>query len=180
MQMSEHVVHDYGTTSLSLKAHPVSFARDQMDLLKITRAADLANMNDGDFVKVAGLVLVRQRPGTAAGICFITIEDETGSANIVVFQKLFDKYRREVTRSTFLMVEGKVQIEGKVIHVIARRCADFTGMLQKLSQAKADPEQMQTFSRADERNDVFDARYKREGSSKVVQGDLFPASRDFK
>ena len=180
MAMSEQVVHDYGTTSLSLKAHPVSFARLQMDMLNITRAADLANLKNGAFVKVAGLVLVRQRPGTAAGVCFITIEDETGSANLVVFQKLFEQYRREVTRSTFLMVEGKVQIEGKVIHVIAHKCADFTGMLKQLSKDKSDPEKMQTFSRADERNDLYVANNKREGSAKPVQGNLFPGSRDFK
>lgn len=180
MVLSEHVVHDYGTTALSLKAHPVSFARDKMDMLKITRNADLANLKNGDTVKVAGLVLVRQRPGTAAGVCFITIEDETGPANLVVFKHLFEKCRREVTRSTFLMVEGKVQIEGKVIHVIAKRCADFTAMLSQLSKQKADPTQMQTFSRADERDDGYVPHNVGQGSAKPVQGNLFPSSRDFK
>jgi error-prone DNA polymerase len=77
MILSEHVVHDYVSTSLSLKAHPVSFVREKLQLLHITSAAELSHLHDGDPIKVAGLVLVRQRPGTAKGICFITIEDET-------------------------------------------------------------------------------------------------------
>ena len=72
----------------------------------------------GDQVKVAGLVLVRQRPGTAGGIRFITVEDETGVANLVVFQNLFEKYRKEILQSKLLMVERKLQREGEVVHVI--------------------------------------------------------------
>ena len=75
MSLSEHVVHDYGTTSLSLKAHPVSFVREKLKMLHVIPTKDLINGNDGDIIRVAGLVLVRQRPGTAAGICFMTIED---------------------------------------------------------------------------------------------------------
>ena len=84
------------------------------------------------MVKVAGLVLVRQRPGTASGICFITIEDETGFANLVIFQKLFDKYRKEILQSKLLMVEGKLQREGEVIHVIVKRCYNFSKLLRQL------------------------------------------------
>ena len=83
MTASEHVVHDYAATSLSLKAHPVSFVREKLDQLHIMSTKQLPALKDGDFVKVAGLVLVRQRPGTAGGICFMTIEDETGFANLV-------------------------------------------------------------------------------------------------
>jgi error-prone DNA polymerase len=71
-------------------------------------------------VKVAGLVLVRQRPGTAGGICFMTIKDETGVANLVIFNTLFDKYRKEILQARLLMVEGQLQIQGEVIHVIVR------------------------------------------------------------
>ncbi len=88
MTTSEHVVHDYATTALSLKAHPVSFVREKLDLLHIIPTGQLKTLKDKAFVKVAGLVLVRQRPGTAAGICFMTIEDETGFANVVIFAKL--------------------------------------------------------------------------------------------
>src|SRR6266542_746433 len=84
MSLSEHVVHDYGTTSLSLKAHPVSFVREKLKMLHVLSTSELIAGNDGDIVKVAGLVLVRQRPGTAAGICFMTIEDETGTANLLI------------------------------------------------------------------------------------------------
>ena len=102
MSLSEHVAHDYAATSLSLKAHPVSFIREQLDLLHILSTAALDKAKNGDIVKVAGLILVRQRPGTASGICFITIEDETGCANLVVFQNLFDQYRKEILQSKLL------------------------------------------------------------------------------
>ncbi len=80
----------------------------------------MPTLKDGDLVKVAGLVLVRQRPGTAGGICFMTIEDETGFANLVIFERLFEKFRKEILQSKLIMVEGKLQIEGEVIHVIVR------------------------------------------------------------
>ncbi len=83
-------------------------------------------------MKVAGLVLVRQRPGTAGGICFMTIEDETGCANLVVFENMFEKYRREILQSRLMMVEGKLQVEGEVIHVIVEKCFDLSRMLRRL------------------------------------------------
>jgi error-prone DNA polymerase len=178
MALSEHVIQDYGSMSLSLKAHPVSFVRDKLSMLGITPANDLSKLKDGTPVKVAGLVLVRQRPGTASGIVFITIEDETGTSNLVVFKKLFDTYRKEVTRSTLLMVEGKLQREGEVIHVIAKRCFDFTGFLQELTKAKKETLQVSTLSRADEKDGgVPDSRIQKE---KIIQADMFPGSRDFK
>ena len=85
------------------------------------------------MVKVAGLVLVRQRPGTAKGVCFITIEDETGCANLVVFENIIEQYRREILHSKLMMVEGKLQVEGEVIHVIVEKCFDLSKMLRKLS-----------------------------------------------
>jgi error-prone DNA polymerase len=130
MSLAEHVIQDYASVSLSLKAHPVSFAREQLDMFRTTAAAKLADLKDGAPVKTAGIVLVRQRPGTASGICFITIEDETGTANLVVFKHLFDKYRNEILQSTLLMVEGKLQREGEVIHVIVSKCHNFTRLLK--------------------------------------------------
>ncbi len=130
MSLQEHVVQDYASTALSLKAHPVSFAREQLDRFGIVPSSKLADLKDGAPVKTAGLVLVRQRPGTASGICFITIEDETGTANLVVFRQLFDKYRKEILQSTLLMVEGKLQKEGEVIHVIVSRCFNFNKLLK--------------------------------------------------
>lgn len=137
MTLAQHVIEDYRTLGLSLKEHPLSFIRNKLEALKITRNQDLANCYDGQHVNVAGLVLVRQRPGTASGICFITIEDETSSANLVVFEKLFSKYRKEIVHSRLLMVEGKVQKEGEVIHVIASKCYDITGLLGSLNNPEA-------------------------------------------
>jgi len=133
MTMPEHVVQDYASLSLSIKAHPVSFLREKLKQLHIVSAAELSSLNNGDAVKIAGLVLVRQRPGTAKGVCFITIEDETGTANLVVFENIIENYRREILQSKLMMVEGKLQVEGEVIHVIVEKCFDLTKMLKKLS-----------------------------------------------
>jgi error-prone DNA polymerase len=146
MKLSEHVVQDYSSTSLSLKAHPVSFIRETLSQLHIVKVSDLAKGKDGDMVKVAGLVLVRQRPGTAKGICFMTIEDETGWANLVIFQNLFDQYRKEIMQSTLIMVEGKLQVEGEVIHVIVESCHNFSKLLRKLTPSESKAPQVATFA----------------------------------
>lgn len=136
MAKSEHVVHDYAHTGLSLKAHPVSFVREQLSLMRISSTKTANELTDGASVKVAGLILVRQRPGTASGICFITIEDETGVANLVVYQSLFDTFRKEILGSKLLMIEGKVQREGQVVHIVMQRCYNYNGLLQQLHGAK--------------------------------------------
>jgi len=133
MSASQHVVQDYAATSLSLKAHPVSFVREKLDLLRIHPTAELAKCRDGDLVKVAGLVLVRQQPGTASGVVFITIEDETSTANLVVFHDIFQAYRKVILQSRLLMVEGKLQIEGEVVHVIVKHCHNFSPLLRDLT-----------------------------------------------
>jgi error-prone DNA polymerase len=181
MNAAEHVVQDYASMALSLKAHPVSFVRRQLQVQHVTCNKDLSTLNDGVFVRVAGLVLVRQRPGTASGICFITIEDETGIANLVVFKKLFDFYRKEILRSSLLMVEGKLQREGEVTHVVVRRCYDMSGLLREMNVAEDADELVQTLSRADEKDEsVSDARNKKAGTAKVVQTEIFPTGRNFK
>ena len=133
MTISQHVVQDYVAQSLSLKAHPVIFVREKLQQLHIVSCSELHSFNNGDPIKVAGLVLVRQRPGTAKGVCFITIEDETGVANLVVFPTLFEKYRKAIVQSRLLMVEGKLQREGDVIHVIAEACYDLSKLLRSLN-----------------------------------------------
>jgi error-prone DNA polymerase len=179
MNLSEHVVHDYAATSLSLKAHPVSFVREQLTNLNVVSASSLETAKDGDRVKVAGLVLVRQRPGTASGICFITIEDETGTANLVVFQKLFDQYRKEIIQSRLLMVEGKLQREGEVIHVIVKRCYNFSRLLQQLTIAQKEEVSLKTLSRSDETSSRgADTRDKTQ--SKIQQGEIFHEGRNFR
>jgi error-prone DNA polymerase len=175
MTLSEHVIQDYATTSLSLKAHPVSFVREQLENLHVRTTSSLENAKDGDLVKVAGLVLVRQRPGTASGICFVTIEDETGTANLVVFQKLFDQYRKEIIQSRLLMVEGQLQREGEVIHVIVKRCHNFTRLLRQLTDTKEDVS-LGAMSRADETTSPFLEKNQNE----FVQAKIFPEGRNFK
>lgn len=150
MTEGEHVVQDYAATGLSLKAHPVSFVREKLKLMHITSTNDLSTLRDGAPVRVAGLVTVRQRPGTAKGVVFITIEDETGFANLVVWQNLFDQYRKEIVQSRLLMVEGKLQIEGEVIHVVVKRCFNLTGLLSKLTTKGNEDIPVMTLARADE------------------------------
>ncbi|MFA4980291.1 MAG: OB-fold nucleic acid binding domain-containing protein, partial [Sphingobacterium sp.] len=130
---SQHVVADYARTSLSIKAHPVSFLRGKLDLLHVVPTAKLGLIKNDIPVKVCGLITVRQRPGTSKGVLFITIEDDTGFSNIVVWSNVFEKYRKEILRAKLLMVAGKIQVEGEVIHVIAQRCFDMSGLLKDLT-----------------------------------------------
>jgi len=150
MTEGEHVVQDYAAIGLSLKNHPVALVREKLDLLRITKIGDLKTMKDGDPVRVAGLITVRQRPGTAKGILFMTLEDETGAANIVVWEKLFDKFRKEIIQSRLFMVEGKLQIKGEVIHVVAKRCFNLNSLLRGLTIANEDNLPLLTLARADE------------------------------
>lgn len=149
---AEHVVEDYSSTGLSLKAHPVSFVRPQLDSLRVTPTANLAKLVNGDSVAVAGLITVRQRPGTAKGVLFITIEDETGFANLVVWGKVFETYRRDIVQARLLMVQGKVQIEGEVVHVIANACYNLSSMLQNMTDTTKKDSALSTLSRSDEKN----------------------------
>jgi len=179
MILSEHVVHDYASTSLSLKAHPVSFIREKLKLLHITSAAELSHLHDGDLIKVSGLVLVRQRPGTAKGICFITIEDETGSANLVVFPNIFQKFRKEILQSRLLMAEGKLQIEGEVLHVIVSTCYDLSKLLHHLAVSKEKELSLLTLSRADQTPSAIYPHQKSQGQ-KIIQKEIFPKGRNFR
>jgi error-prone DNA polymerase len=132
----EDVIHDYRTLSFSLKAHPVSFMRKKLSDRGTISAAELSRAKDGQRVEVAGLVLVRQRPGTASGIVFATLEDETGIANIVIWRKVFDTQRQVILKSKLLAVRGKLQVEGLVIHVIAESFTDMTDDLIKLANGQ--------------------------------------------
>ena len=138
MAPGEEVIHDYSTLSLSLKGHPVQFLRPMLQARGTTRAENLVHVPPDVRVEVAGLVLVRQRPGTASGVIFATLEDETGVANIVVWPKLFedDRLRKILLSSRMLAVTGKVQSGHGVIHVIAENLADLTPQLLDLSHGK--------------------------------------------
>jgi len=136
--LGEHVVHDYAAISLSLKAHPVAFFRQ--DLVRRGVIASAAHWDDklaGRRVTVAGLVLVRQRPGTAKGVIFLTLEDETGVVNVVVWPKVFENNRRTVMTAQFLQVRGKIEREGLVIHVVADELVDLSEKLRALGDGTA-------------------------------------------
>lgn len=181
MTASEHVVQDYASTSLSLKAHPVSFVREKLDLLSVFSTKQLDQIGNTRMVKVAGLVLVRQRPGTAGGVCFITIEDETGFANLVVFQKLFEKYRKEILYAKLLMVEGKLQREGEVTHVIVQKCYDLSVLLKNLTATEDENPDILTLSRADEKDEYATmAVNKKTQVRRDVQTEIFPNGRNFR
>jgi len=181
MTLFEHVVQDYGSMSLSLKAHPVGFVREKLLMLQVTACKNLSLLTDGATVKVAGLILVRQRPGTASGIVFITIEDETGIANLVVFSKLFDKYRKEILRARLLLVEGKIQIEGEVIHIVVKRCSDISGLLQKANRKENKSPELLTLSGADEKDfENYAIRDRRVQQDKSLQTEIFHGGRNFR
>jgi len=132
MPLSMHVVHDYQSLSLSLKAHPVSFLRGQLAAEKIIPNKHLHVLGNGRRVSVAGLVLIRQRPGTAKNVIFMTIEDETGIANIVVWDKMFKRFRPQVMGARFVRIDGKLQSASGVIHVVAERIVDLSARLGAL------------------------------------------------
>jgi error-prone DNA polymerase len=134
MPMSEHVVSDYQTTRLSLKAHPMHFLRGHYSARGFVTAGELRKMRYGRRVSLAGLVLIRQRPGSAKGVCFITLEDETGVANLVVWPDRFAAQRAIVMAARLMVVHGVVQHDEAVVHVIAARLEDDSTMLRKLSE----------------------------------------------
>jgi len=133
MPLSEEVVADYQTTRLSLKAHPMAFLRASLAERGFVRACDLRNRKFRSMVHVAGVVLIRQRPGSAKGVCFITLEDETGVINLVVWPDLKEKQRKIVMGSRLMEVRGRVEYDDEVIHVIAHHMTDATHELHRLS-----------------------------------------------
>ncbi|HWF96033.1 MAG TPA: error-prone DNA polymerase [Xanthobacteraceae bacterium] len=134
MLLGEHVVEDYRRLHLSLKAHPVAFLRPDLARRGILRHEELPAIASGRRVSVGGLVLVRQRPGTAAGVIFMTLEDETAIANTIVWPKIFETFRPIVLGARLISVTGKLQNESGVIHVVAERVEDLTPLLRRLSQ----------------------------------------------
>jgi error-prone DNA polymerase len=126
------VVEDYRATQLSLRAHPLAFLRAELKRRRIVECADLERIKDGTHVDVAGIILVRQRPGSAKGVLFITIEDETGVANGILWPDRFEAQRRTVMSSAMVSIRGRVQKEGPVIHVVADLIVDLTPLLRQV------------------------------------------------
>ena len=133
MPLGEEVVADYQTTRLSLKAHPLSFLRASLAERGFVRAGELRTREFRSMVQIAGLVLIRQRPGSAKGVCFITLEDETGVANLVIWPDVMEKQRRVIMSARLMEVRGRVEYDDEVIHVIAHHMTDATDSLYGLA-----------------------------------------------
>jgi error-prone DNA polymerase len=135
MPLAEHVAADYQTTRLSLKAHPMRFLRSLFAAEGVASAAEIAAEKDGRKRKVAGVVLVRQRPGEGKAI-FVTLEDETGITNIIMWARTFERYRAAVMASRLMLVEGQVQKSDEgVVHLMAERILDRSHELNRLSDS---------------------------------------------
>lgn len=132
MTKGGNVVQDYNHIGLTLRDHPVSFLRQDLASRSILSCGQANESKDGRYVQAAGMVLVRQRPGSASGVVFITVEDETGVLNIIVWPKVFEQYRRAVLGSTFMLITGYLQREGDVVHLIARSIVDLSHELASI------------------------------------------------
>jgi error-prone DNA polymerase len=134
----QNIVADYQSTGLTLERHPVCLLRRYLDRYRYVSAHQLPDIGNGQKVSVAGLVITKQRPGTASGVTFVTLEDETGQINLVVWKQVAEQYRAALLNARLLGVAGELQIEGKVIHVIANRLLDHSNMLGDLTVKSRD------------------------------------------
>lgn len=134
MPKSEHVIQDYHATRLSLKAHPVSFLRERYKKIGMRATKEIYDLRSGSRVMVAGIVLVRQRPGTASGVVFVTLEDETGVANLIVWPKVMERFRPIVMGAYLMVVKGRVQTADNVTHILAEEIVDRTLDLELLTE----------------------------------------------
>jgi DNA polymerase III alpha subunit len=132
MPLGEHVVEDYATTGLTIKRHPLAFLRAELAHQGLVCARDLAVLPVGRRLAIAGLVLIRQRPGSANGVVFVTLEDETGIANLIVWPAVLERFRRAALGATLLYCRGRLQREESVIHLVAEDLKDWTARLDTL------------------------------------------------
>jgi error-prone DNA polymerase len=146
MALGEEVVNDYRFLELSLRAHPASFLRADLTRRGIVRNEELRARRSGERVAVSGLVTIRQRPGSANGVIFMTIEDETSVANIIVWPKSFERFRPTILGARYVAVRGPLQQESGVIHVVAWRIEDLTPLLARLTE---DAPPIESLARAD-------------------------------
>jgi len=137
MTSGAEVVEDYSHVGLSLRNHPVSFLRADLHRRRIVSCAEAMEARDGRWLEAAGIVLVRQRPGSAKGVMFITLEDETGIANLVVWPRVFDANRRTILSAGMIAVRGRIQREGEVVHLVAQRLTDLSAELASVGQRDA-------------------------------------------
>jgi error-prone DNA polymerase len=174
MSRGQEVTEDYRHLSLSLKTHPMALLRETLGAQDYVQSERLANLRDGAKVNVAGIVLIRQQPGTASGVIFVTLEDETGVANIVVWPRVFQAFRRELLGSQLMGVTGTVQRDesGYVIHVVAGQLVDLSEHLHGLGKPARPYVDM--LARSDESKSTGLERHA------GIRGRVIPASRDFR
>jgi error-prone DNA polymerase len=137
LSASEEVVGDYQTIRLSLKGHPVAFVRERLEAAGVVTARACETAADGRRVQVGGVVLVRQRPGTARGVCFMTVEDETGIVNLVLWESVFERFRPVAMGARMVLVKGRIQRAEGVTHLVVEDLADWTPMLGQLTPDRA-------------------------------------------
>ena len=134
----EEIIGDYATMGLTLRRHPLALLREGLKKRNIRTATEVANSRNGQFIRAAGIVTCRQRPATASGVIFVTLEDETGYVNLIVWNDLADRQRRELIGSKLLAVSGEVQREGRVVHILAQRFEDLSALLGRLATSSHD------------------------------------------
>ncbi len=137
MTAGGEVVQDYGHVGLSLRAHPVSFLREDLRRRRVVTCADAMGARDGRWLEAAGVVLVRQRPGSAKGVLFVTLEDETGIANLVIWAKVFETNRRTILSTSMMSVRGRIQREGEVVHLVVQKVTDLSAELASVGDRDA-------------------------------------------
>jgi error-prone DNA polymerase len=134
----QDIVADYRTLSLTLRRHPLALLRGTLRRRRLVTAAEIAQAPQGRIIRTAGIVIGRQRPDTASGVVFVTLEDETGATNVIVWRDVGDRQRRELLGAKLLAVFGKVEREGPVVHLLAGRLADLSPLLGKLETRSRD------------------------------------------
>ncbi|WP_117194576.1 error-prone DNA polymerase [Rhizobium terrae] len=195
MLPGEEVIEDYRYLSLSLKAHPVSFLREEFRKMGITRSVDLLTVGNGRRVTIGGIVLVRQRPGSARGVIFMTLEDETGVANAIVWPKIFERFRPIVMGARLVKIRGRLQSQSGVIHTVVEHIEDITpmlGLLQKEArhfgvsrradealQSSGDHRQKGRFTMKEEEGSRCKDEVMIPGSHAAEPGDVMPKGRNF-
>jgi error-prone DNA polymerase len=186
MPLSEHVVCDYQTQRLSLKAHPMSFLRSRLAADRVSACADLHQLDDGTRVTVAGVVLVRQRPGSAKGVVFMTIEDETGIANVVVWSKTLERYRRAIMGARLMLIRGRIQRQHRdIIHVVSSVVEDRSDLLAILMEDADQPMPMESTTAGEARHpasgSVRPSHLRQQGGMRRHPRNerIMPRSRDF-
>jgi error-prone DNA polymerase len=134
----DEIVGDYATLGLTLRRHPLALLRGRLAKQRIRTAEEIAGSRNGQWIRTAGLVTCRQRPATASGVIFVTLEDETGHINLIVWNDLAERQRKELIASRLLAVRGQVQREGRVVHVLARHLEDLSPLLGRLATTSHD------------------------------------------